>query len=59
MIVRLYNQNGSLIKQQEMMAVRGLNNGHFHLGDLNLAPGSYYIVCSLGNVQEKHVIIVK
>jgi len=59
MVVRLYNQNGSLIRQQEMMAVRGLNSGHFHLGDLNLAPGSYYLVCSLGNLQEKHIIIIK
>jgi len=59
MIVRLYNQNGSLIKQQEMMAVKGLNSGHFHLGDLNLAPGTYYIVCTLGNLQEKHTIIMK
>jgi len=59
MVVRLYNQNGSLIKQQEMMAVKGLNSGHLHLGDLNLAPGTYYIVCTLGNVQEKHTIIMK
>jgi plastocyanin len=59
MVVQLYNQNGGLIKQQEMTAVKGLNNGHFHLGDLNLAPGSYYIVCTLGNVQEKHAIIIK
>lgn len=59
MVVKLYNQNGSLIKQQEMMAVRGLNSGHFHLGDLNLSPGSYYIVCSLGNTQEKHIIVIK
>jgi len=59
MVVQLYNQNGGLIKQQEMTAVKGLNNGHFHLGDLNLAPGSYYIICTLGNVQEKHAIMIK
>jgi len=59
MVAKLYNQNGSLIRQQEMMAVKGLNNGHFHLGDLNLAPGTYYIVCTLGALQEKHTIIIK
>jgi plastocyanin len=59
MVVQLYNQSGGLIKQQEMTAVKGLNNGHFHLGDLNLAPGSYYIVCTLGTVQEKHAIMIK
>jgi hypothetical protein len=36
-----------------------LNSGHFHLGDLNLAPGSYYIVCTLGTQQEKHAIVIK
>jgi len=40
-----------------MSAVKGLNNGHFHMGDL--APGTYYIVFTLGNVTEKHVIIMQ
>jgi len=57
MLVQLYNQSGSFIKQTEMTAVKGINSGHFHLGDL--MPGTYYIVCSLGDIKEKHSIIVK
>jgi len=57
MLVQLYNQTGVFITQTEMTAVKGLNNGHFHLGDL--APGTYYIVCTLGTSKEKHTIIVR
>jgi plastocyanin len=57
MLVQLYNQTGIFITQTEMTAAKGLNNGHFHLGDL--APGTYYVVCSLGALKEKHTIIVK
>ena len=55
--VQLYNQAGRFITQTEMAAYKGLNNGHFHLGDLS--PGLYYIVCTLGSTTEKHTIIVK
>jgi hypothetical protein len=55
MLVQLYNSSGELIKQTEMAAVKGVNNGHFHLGDLK--SGSYYIVCTLGGVHEKHSIM--
>ena len=55
MLVQLYNSSGELIKQTEMSAVKGVNNGHFHLGDLK--AGSYYIVCTLGGVQEKYTIM--
>ena len=55
MLVQLYNSNGELIKQAEMSAVKGVNNGHFHLGDLD--PGSYYLVCTLGDIKEKHAIL--
>jgi plastocyanin len=55
MLVQLYNSSGELIKQTEMYAVKGVNNGHFHLGDLK--SGSYYIVCTLGDVQEKYTIM--
>lgn len=57
LLVQLYNQSGAFVKQTEMSAYKGLNNGHFHLGDLT--PGTYYIVCTLGDVREKHTIIVK
>jgi len=57
MLVQLYNQAGAFISQTEMTASKGLNNGHFHLGDL--APGTYYIVCTLGASKEKHTIIVR
>lgn len=55
--VQLYSQAGRFIAQTEMAAYKGLNNGHFHLGDLT--PGLYYIVCTLGRTTEKHTIIVK
>jgi plastocyanin len=57
MLVQLYNETGTLINQAEMTAGKGLNNGHFHLGDI--IPGTYYIVCTLGTVKEKHTIIIK
>jgi len=57
MLVQLYNQTGVFIAQTEMTAAKGLNNGHFHLGDL--APGTYYIVCTLGASKEKHTLIVR
>ncbi len=57
MLVQLYNGSGTFVKQTEMSANRGLNNGHFHLGDLT--PGAYYIVCTLGTIKEKHTIMVK
>ena len=55
MLVQLYNSGGELIKQTEMVANKGVNNGHFHLGDLK--SGSYYIVCTLGTTQEKHILV--
>jgi len=55
MKVQLFTQTGKLINQTEMTATKGLNNGHVHLGDLT--PGTYYIVCALGNKTEKHTII--
>jgi plastocyanin/uncharacterized protein YegP (UPF0339 family) len=54
MRVQLFTQNGKLINETEMTATKGLNNGHLHLGTLE--PGSYYIICSLGNKTEKHII---
>jgi len=57
LLVQLYNQSGTFVTQTQMSASVGLNNGHFHLG--NLTPGTYYIVCTLGETKEKHTIIVK
>ncbi len=34
MLVQLYNQNGSFIKQVEMSASKGLNNGYLQLEDM-------------------------
>lgn len=57
MLVKLYSQNGNFIKQAKMNATKGINNGHFHIGEM--APGAYYIVCTLGNITEKHTVIMK
>jgi plastocyanin len=55
MRVQLFDQNGKLVKEADMTAITGLNNGHFHLGDLT--PGSYYLVCTLGNKSERKTIV--
>jgi len=55
MKVQLYTQSGKLVTETEMTAVKGLNNGHMHLGDLT--PGSYYMLFTLGNKTEKHIIL--
>lgn len=57
MLARLYNQSGLLVKEAKLSAIKGLNNGHFHLGDL--PPGAYYVVFTLGDITEKHAIVVK
>ena len=55
MHVQLFTQNGKLVKETDMSADKGLNNGHFHLGELT--PGTYYLVCTLGGKTEEHTII--
>jgi plastocyanin len=57
MRVQLFAQNGKLVQEQVMSASKGINNGHFHMGDL--PAGSYYIVCTLGSRTEKHTVIMK
>ena len=57
MLMQLYSESGRFIKQAEMTADKGVNNGHFHLGDI--MPGTYYVTCTLGTIIEKHIIIVK
>ena len=57
MLMQLYNESGKFIKQAEMAADKGLNNGHFHLGDIPV--GTYYVVCTMGTTKEKYTIMVK
>ncbi len=57
MRVQLFDVSGQLVRQTDMSAVKGLNNGHFHLQDLK--PGTYYLECRLGERYEKHTILVK
>ncbi|MEP6846512.1 MAG: plastocyanin/azurin family copper-binding protein [Panacibacter sp.] len=57
MRIQLYAQNGKLVKEQSMSASKGVNNGHFHMGEL--PSGSYYIVCTLGTRTEKYTVIMK
>jgi plastocyanin len=57
MKVELYDMSGKLIKQTEMSAVEGLNNGHFHLG--GIASGVYTIVFSLDKMKEQRRIVVE
>lgn len=55
--LQLYNTKGEMVKQTIMTAFKGLNNGHFHLGDLT--PGSYYIICTMGSITEKHALVYR
>lgn len=55
MLVQFFTQSGKMIAQTEMTANKGLNNGHFHLGELT--PGSYYMICTLNGKTEKHTIV--
>jgi len=55
MKVQLFTQAGKMLAETEMTANEGLNNGHFHLG--NLTPGTYYIICTLGDKTERHTIL--
>jgi plastocyanin len=57
MHVQLFAQNGKLVKETDMSADKGLNNGHFHLGEVT--PGTYYLLCTLGGKTEKHTILYK
>lgn len=57
MLVQVYNMNGRFIKQTEMDAHAGINNGHFQLGDL--PAGMYNLIFSLDGLKEKKSIIVK
>ena len=45
MLAQLFDMNGKMVKEANMMAVAGVNNGHFHLGEL--PAGTYTIVFTL------------
>ncbi len=55
--VKLFDASGALVKQAQMSAVEGLNNGHFHTGAL--AAGTYVLQCALDGKKETRQIIVQ
>ena len=57
MKVQLFNTAGKLVKQTDMSAVTGLNNGHFHVG--GLPPGVYDIVFTLNNTKETYQVVLQ
>lgn len=57
MLVKLFDSNGKLVKQADMSAEVGLNNGHFHLG--NIPAGVYTIVFTMDNLKETKSIVVQ
>ena len=50
LLAQLFDMNGKLVKQTNMMAVAGVNNGHFHLGEL--PSGTYTLVVSIDDKKE-------
>ena len=50
LLLQLYDMNGKLVKQGTMMAVAGVNNGHFHIGEL--PAGLYTILFSIDGKKE-------
>lgn len=57
MLCQLYDASGKLIKQDNMYATVGLNNGHFHIGDV--PSGNYTIMFTLGDIKESYTIVVQ
>ncbi len=55
MTVKLFTASGSILKQANMHAVKGVNSGHIHFN--NIKPGTYYMQCTLGSLSEKHTVI--
>ena len=50
LLAQLYDMNGKLVKQTNMMAATGINNGHFHLGEL--PSGTYTLIVSIDGQTE-------
>lgn len=57
MHVQLFDATGKLVKQADMAAVAGLNNGHFHIGEV--APGTYTVVFTMDAVKESYKVVVQ
>ena len=57
MLCQLYDAQGNMVKQTTMYAVTGVNNGHFHIGEV--ASGNYTIVFSLDGIRETYTIVVQ
>jgi len=55
--IQLYNNLGKLMKEDNANAVSGLNNGHFHIG--NLPAGVYTIVFTLDNQRESYRVVMQ
>ncbi|HWH63506.1 MAG TPA: plastocyanin/azurin family copper-binding protein [Ginsengibacter sp.] len=55
MIAKLLNTQGKLILKEELSAVRGINNGHIHLG--NVPAGIYTIYFTIDNINECYKIV--
>lgn len=51
MLVQLFDAGGRLVKETNMAATTGINNGHFHLGEL--PSGTYTVVFCLKERQKR------
>lgn len=57
MHVQLINASGKLVLEDDMAAVAGLNNGHFHIGDV--PPGVYTIIFTMDAKKESYKIVIQ
>ena len=55
LLVQLFDGNGKLVTQTNMMAAAGINSGHFHLGEL--PSGTYTVVFSIDGKRETRRLI--
>ena len=53
----LFDMQGKSLLTTSLSAVKGVNNGHIHLGEIS--PGTYNIVFNLNGLKEVHQIIIK
>jgi len=57
MHVQLFDASGRLVKEADMSALAGLNNGHFHIGDV--PSGTYTIIFSMNDQKESYRVVVQ
>jgi plastocyanin len=57
MHVQLFDGSGKLVKEADMTAVAGLNNGHFHIGDVS--AGTYTIIFTMDGVKESYRLVIQ